>query len=553
MFPYRFITAVSLGGAYILSSGRIPQWPVPGFLAAFIALWGIQLFAWAVWAVLLYPKLFSPLRGLPEPAGNSWFMGQFPVIRALPSGTPMAEWAKSIPNDGVIRYLGPFNQERLLITSPKALAEVLVTKNYDFIKPSVFRFSLGRVLGVGLLLAEGDEHKMQRRNLMPAFAFRHVKELYPVFWAKARQGVRAMTEQILQNAAERPDSEKSTGVVEVGGWASRITLDIIGLAGLGCDFDSIGNPTSPLNEAYTCVFSPSRQSRFLQLLGIVTHPRIASWLPVKRNGEINEAVRMIRAECERLIREKKEKHARKELTDQDILSVAIESGGFSDENLVDQLMTFLAAGHETTAAAVTWAAYLLAKHPEMQDRLRAEIREYLPSLSSADDDSTISSSEIDRMPYLNAVCNEVLRYLSPVPMTLREAACDTSIQGHFVPKGTRIVLAPWAINKLETLWGGNAGEFNPDRWIPQSDHDKHAASGGATSNYAFMTFLHGPRSCIGQSFAKGEFACLLAWWVGRFRFELHNEEDRDEANIKIASGVTARPRYGMYLRTTVLD
>jgi hypothetical protein len=97
MFPYRFITAVSLGGAYILSSGRIPQWPVPGFLAAFIALWGIQLFAWAVWAVLLYPKLFSPLRGLPEPAGNSWFMGQFPVIRALPSGTPMAEWCATPP------------------------------------------------------------------------------------------------------------------------------------------------------------------------------------------------------------------------------------------------------------------------------------------------------------------------------------------------------------------------------------------------------------------------------------------------------------------------
>ena len=94
----------------------------------------------------------------------------------------------------------------------------------------------------------------------------------------------------------------------------------------------------------------------------------------------------------------------------DILSVALESGGFTDENLIDQLMTFLAAGHETTASAMTWAAYLLAKHPEVQTRLRAEIRENLPSIS--DTDTTVSSVDIDRLPYLTAVCNEVLRYLS---------------------------------------------------------------------------------------------------------------------------------------------
>jgi cytochrome P450 len=94
----------------------------------------------------------------------------------------------------------------------------------------------------------------------------------------------------------------------------------------------------------------------------------------------------------------------------DILSVALESGGFTDENLIDQLMTFLAAGHETTASAMTWATYLLAKHPEVQARLRAEIRENLPSIS--DTDTAVSSSDIGRLPYLSAFCNEVLRYLS---------------------------------------------------------------------------------------------------------------------------------------------
>lgn len=459
----------------------------------------------------------------------------------------------SIPNDGVIRYLGPFNQERLLITSPRTLAEVLVTKNYDFVKPGVIRYSIGRILGIGLLLAEGDEHKAQRRNLLPAFAFRHIKDLYPVFWSKSRECVDAMTEHILRNAADRSDSEKNTDVIEVGNWASRTTLDIIGVAGLGCDFKAIKTPKNPLSEAYACAFSPSREAQFLQLLSLVIHPRIVNLLPVKRNGDIQEAARLIRTECAKLIRDKKEKLARKELTDVDILSVALESGAFSDEALVDQLMTFLAAGHETTAASMTWAAYLLARDQAVQDRLRAEIRERLPSISVADGGATVSSLDIDRMPYLNAVCSEVLRYYSPVPMTLREAACDTSIQGRFVPKGTRIMISPWAIHKSEALWGDDALEFKPDRWLPKSDQDKHAASGGATSNYAFMTFLHGPRSCIGQAFAKAEFACLLASWIGRFKLELHNEEEADETKIQVKGGVTARPSKGMHLRATVLD
>jgi cytochrome P450 len=157
------------------------------------------------------------------------------------------------------------------------------------------------------------------------------------------------------------------------------------------------------------------------------------------------------------------------------------------------------------------------------------------------------------MPYLNAVCNEVLRYYGPVPLTLRIAACDTSIQGRFVPKGTQIMIVPWAVNKSEALWGDDALTFDPERWMPKGDGDKHAASGGAASNYAFMTFLHGPRSCIGQSFAKAEFACLLATWVGRFQMELNNMEEMDESKVEVRGGVTAKPSNGMYIKATVLD
>src|SRR5262249_34299495 len=136
---------------------------------------------------------------------------------------------RTLPHNGIIRYLGLLNQERLLITGPKALAEVLVTRNYEFQKPPNMRTSIGRILGVGILWAEGDEHKIQRRNLMPAFAFRHVKDLYPIFWSKGRESALAMARAIEQDAARTPET-KGKAAMEVGSWASRATLDIIGLA-----------------------------------------------------------------------------------------------------------------------------------------------------------------------------------------------------------------------------------------------------------------------------------------------------------------------------------
>lgn len=440
--------------------------------------------------------------------------------------------------------------------SAKALAEVLVTKNYDFQKPASMRWGLSRILGVGLLLAEGDEHKSQRRNLLPAFAFRHVKDLYATFWKLSREGVQAMTEQVLSDAAKGPllDDEKlpaNTAVTEVGGWASRMTLDIIGVAGLGRDFGAIHNPNNELNQTYRTLLSPSRQARLLDILRLLLPGWFVDLVPIKRNGTVTHAAAFIRQTCRDLIEEKKEKLANNKLHDLDILSVALESGGFTDENLVDQLMTFLAAGHETTASAMTWAIYMLCLHPDVQTRLREEIRSRLPSLT--DEEATVTSQDIDSMPYLNAVCNEVLRYYPPAPLTVRETALDTTILDHPIPKGTRVMIVPAAINRSKELWGDDGDKFNPDRWLPRFEGDKGAASGHAVSNYAFLTFLHGPRSCIGQAFAKAEFACLLAAWVGRFGFEVRDRAELDERNMEIKGGITSRPAKGLFVKATVLE
>ncbi|MCJ1349234.1 hypothetical protein MMC31_007470, partial [Peltigera leucophlebia] len=352
------------------SSGyKPPLSPVPVFLVLFFAL----LILAFTWKAILYPKLFSSIRHLPRPSGGSFLNGQFHVINRDPDGFPFQKWINETPNDGLIYYRFLFNAERILVTSPKTLAEVLVHKNYDFIKPELIVKGVGRILGVGVLLAEGDEHKMQRKNLMPAFHYRHVKDLYAIFWSKSRELAEAVTKTVNE---KDPAQEIEDGpVVEMGNWASRATLDIIGLAGMGQDFNSLQNPNTELNRTYQTIFgSPRGSSAALLVMAQLFPIWILHRLPLRQNYQIAAASTKIRSICRELINSKKERMSAQKDSGVDILSVALESGGFTDENLVDQMMTFLAAGHETTARAMLWAIHTLARHPDIQSRLRAEIR-----------------------------------------------------------------------------------------------------------------------------------------------------------------------------------
>ncbi|ODA81815.1 hypothetical protein RJ55_00320 [Drechmeria coniospora] len=531
--PWRAMTVAAVVGSalLVLAHGiRSRRYAVQ----AFATLWLAQFVAWLAWSTLVYPSFLSPLRHLPQPKGAHWLFGHGKYLLSQAPGGALRDWITTLDHDGLIRYLFFFNRERVLVSSPKALAEVLVTKNYQFPKPDAVRNSLGRVLGFGVLLAEGDEHKRQRRKLMPAFHFRHIKGLYPTIWRKAREVVLAMEASLAVGA----------GVLEVNSWASRCTLDIIGVAGMGFDFGAIQDEHNPLAQTYINLARPSRQARYMMLLAMVLPGWCLHYLPLRRNSDLDAAAKSIRNVCRELIVMKKQKLAGKEPLGLDIVTVALESGLLTDDQLVDQLMTFLAAGHDTTASALTWSAYLLSKYPDVQERVRAEVREMLPSVHG---DSDITSADIDRMPYLNAFCSEVLRVYCPVPQTIREAACDTTIQGQAIPKGTRIMLSPWGTNMDRRLWGDDAADFRPERWLTPS------GGTGPESNFAFMTFLQGPRSCMGAAFARAEMACLVAAWVGRFAFSLDDTSLADERMLQFKASVTLRPAYGMHLRTRVVD
>lgn len=453
-------------------------------------------------------------------------MGQFWNLQGKPTGELYRTWLKEINHDGIIRYLDIFNSERLVVVNPTALSELLVSKAYDFIKPPQLVNGLGKILGVGLFLAEGDEHRRQRKELNPAFTFRHVKEMYPIFWAKSSELVRTVSQCEMSHG--RSD-ERLTGL-DVADWTSRATLDIIGLAGLGRDFKALEDSTNELMQTYKRLFALGRSQQALRLLSFFLPPWLFRALPIKRNDSIAAASSVIQRICLELIKEKKVR-LEKGTTEKDILSVAIQSGSFDDLDLVNQLMTFLIAGHETNASALSWAICMLGAHPDVQKKLQSEVQSHLPD--PRDDSVSISANEINSLPYLNAVCNEVLRLYPPVPLTIRVAARDTTLCGHFIPKNTTIFIPPWAVNTDTTLWGPDAGTFNPDRWLGTGK-----ANGGAESNFSFLTFLHGPRSCIGSGFARGELACLLAAWAGAFDTTFADEK----YEVAVRNALTAKPK-----------
>ena len=272
------------------------------------------------------------------------------------------------------------------------------------------------MIGGGILTAEYDEHKRQRRILTPAFAIGHIRKITPHFWAKAHQ----LADVLIPVAQTQPPEG-----IDVTKWINRATLDIIGLAGFGFDFDSLTSEDQEISSTYRKLFQPDAATRISILLRGIFPP--FKYLPLRANVELYKARKTIRDTALSMIRLKqaqgKDTEGRGE---RDILGVMIEENrknresglahdALSEEEMVNQVMTFLAAGyivsgrvsdlrHETTSTTVTWGLYLLSIHQDVQERLRKEV-------GNVDLRETPSFEKVESMRYLNNVCREVLRFI----------------------------------------------------------------------------------------------------------------------------------------------
>jgi|TARA_R110002003_G_scaffold2375_1_gene24193 cytochrome P450 len=242
---------------------------------------------------------------------------------------------KDVENDGVILTRGVFHTDRLIITSPAALADVLVHKSYDMEKPPWARAFLRKFLGDGLLMTEGDEHKHHRKQILPAFRFRHIKELYPVFWSKSIEFCEAVKSALKEDTSQ---------VLEIGHYSTQVTLDIIGLAGLGRDIGSLRNSDDELIRNYEEILEPTTEKAVYFLLHLIMPPWLIGMLPWRLNERVRVTTANLKRICTDFVAQKKLKMKNESQESVDILSIMIRSNDFSDDNLVDQLLTFLAAG-----------------------------------------------------------------------------------------------------------------------------------------------------------------------------------------------------------------
>lgn len=351
-----------------------------------------------------------------------------------------------------------------------------------------------------------------------------------------------LDEEVRESSGKGQDP---TAIVDITEWNQRVSLDIISLAGFGEDARILQDANSEWYQNYRVAFLPSKQARRLRLLAIFLPGPLLACLPMKRVKDVRHAEDAVKSHLRGIIAAKQASHTRGEnKDDSDMISQAINTGAFSEANLLDQSMTLLAAGHETTSSALSFAAYALSQHPGIQSRLREEVRSMLPSPC---ENAVMSSEVLDALSYLPAVCNEVLRLYSPVPQVQRTALVDTTLEGVAIPKGTHVRASSWAGSKSTHLWGESAQEFVPERWI---EGDK-SSKGGADSHYSYMAFSQGARSCIGASFAKAEFAACLACLVGRFDIKL--ERVSRDGDLEVEHGITAKIDGGLLVRLSSID
>ncbi|KAK4161030.1 cytochrome P450 [Cladorrhinum sp. PSN259] len=493
---------------------------LPGsILPNLFLLFAIQYAAIKSYRIFIWPRLFSPLRHIPGPKSPFYSpLGQMPAI--LASDSPIdtyLSWARMWPTFPFIRFLSLFNSEMLLAVTPEAYKELLTTHCYEFKKPALLSRLVEHVIGHrGVIFIEGEPHKAARKRLKPLFSGTSIKRLLPLFQKKAEEMTRWF---------EKGLDQSGVATFDIGPVYSKMTIDVIGVAVLGVELENLSSTDESQKRwdflpCYAVLFEQSPLSALLTFIDMAVPIR---WIPLKANRDFVGAGAQIRKMTAEVIQNRVQEVNEKAQSGtasggNDLLTMMIEDmynlegeEGLGQDYIVDEMLTFLLAGHETSASALLWATYAMATKPAIQDKLRAEILTLFEA-SDPNNKTPPTMAQIESLPYLDCFLKEILRVYSPSIFGYREALNDLYLCGEFIPKGTVIMYSPHITCLSETVWGPTAGEFIPERW----EKAKGPTSDPYTTNY----FLNGPRVCIGKQFAWVEIKTLLIELVPKFRFAM---------------------------------
>ena len=395
-----------------------------------------------------------------------------------------------------------------LVNQPDLVRTVLNERPADFPKSERISEGLRPLLGNSVFVTNGETWKRQRRIIDPAFEGGRLRDTFPAMWA----------------AGEAAAARLGEGEMEIEQETSFAAADVIFRT-----LFSIPIEDEIAGQVFTEFRDYQRSQPLLNLAAFVPVPR---WVPRFFRGETKKAARSIRALITQLTAGRME--AIKAGTAPDDLATKImttkdpETGDvFSTEEMVDQVAIFFLAGHETSASALAWTLYLMAMHPEWQDKLAAEAS----ALEQGADVGVMSKLRLSR-----DVFREALRLYPPVPMMVRETTCPEQFRERDIKTGGMVVISPWHLHRQERLWDNPDG-FDPARWATEN--------GKTCQRDAYIPFSSGARVCPGAGFAMFEGPLLLSMLLKSYRFELVE----GKTPVPVAH-LTVRAKDGIWLKVS---
>lgn len=492
-----------------------------------------------VYHLFIKPTYVSKIRNVPGPSTRNLISGNLAQIFEAEAASLHTGWVEQFGK--VVKYRGFMGESRLYVTDPKALQHILLNHSYEYPKPAQAREQMGTILGKGILFAEGDDHKRQKRNMTAAFTWTQVNGYLPIFQAEANRLRDRLDEVIEQSHKEGSSAVKGDHVViDFVGWLSRCTLDIIGLAGFDFAFNELDTTAeeTPLASVFRGMLKPRKiTTPMILMFGLARYFPIVTKLPTKTLLAVKKSMAVMQGEGRKMLEIRRKQAEAGELDDKiDLLSLIVKANlkeskkdMITDEELMGQITTFMLAGHETTAVALSWTLLYLSKNKDMQDRLRKEVQE-AKGLAKSEGRDELSAEELNSLPYMDAVIRETMRFCPPVHLTVREAGHDDviplseplvgkngkQIDAVTVSKGTVIVIGIYTMQQSKELFGEDAGQYRPDRWL---EADLESRAKGFTAWAPLLAFLGGPRGCIGYRFALLEYKTILATLINAYEFE----------------------------------
>ncbi|KAL2047240.1 hypothetical protein N7G274_001259 [Stereocaulon virgatum] len=387
----------------------------------------------------------------------------------------------------------------IVINDPRNVEHVL--KNNDvFIKGDFFRVRSWDLFGNGIINADGELWKIQRKAGLRFFSNANLRTLID----DVLPSILADTEKTLDDAAQAAAS------VDLQSILLELTTRLMGNMAYDMDMPS-SLPFSRSFDFASGQIGERFQNPFYKFKEFVLGaPLRRAVFEVKTFGS-----QIVSAAVQK--REKQEKARTADPLHNNLINALLDN--IKDHAVVaDAAMNYLSAGRDTTAQSLTWAFYLLMRHPNIRERIRKELE---TTFAGATNQLPLSfdSAQPSTLPYTSAVFNEVLRLYPPVPIELKECTTSTTFpDGTWLPKGAVVIWATWAIGRSKNIWGEDADNFRPERWLVEGQNGELPTM-RSVSAYEFPVFNGGPRSCIGKKMAELLAVYVIANMTWKYDFE----------------------------------